>query len=378
MAVPLASLPREKVKRILVIKPSSIGDVVHTLPVVSALRRGFPDSFIAWMVEEEAADIVRGNPYLDEILLSGRKRWLRELKQNLPSLSTCREVWGFLRTLRARQFDLVIDLQGLLKSAVPGLLSGASFRLGYSKAREMSHILLTHRVLVDDGKMHSVDRYLAILPYLGIPVPAQEREFWISISERDEAAASRLLDGHGGSPGQIWIALNAPARWQSKRWPKERFAELGNRLVRHLRAHIVLTGSKGDRVEAEEIASLMGCNVTVAAGETSLKQLCGILKRVDLMVTCDSGPMHIAAAMGTPTVALFGPTDPKRTGPYGTGHKVLQGRMNCIPCFKRKCPENLCMKEITVEEVLAAAEGILTAGLLRSAHPDDDSKGGEA
>jgi ADP-heptose:LPS heptosyltransferase len=116
----------------------------------------------------------------------------------------------------------------------------------------------------------------------------------------------------------------------------------------------------------------------MAAGETSLKELCAILKRVDLMVTCDSGPMHIAAAMGTPTVALFGPTDPERTGPYGGGHKVLQGRMTCIPCFKRKCRENQCMREIEVEEVLAAAGEIVAAKASRFVHPVVDSGRREA
>ena len=351
------SIPREKIERILIVKPSSIGDVVHALPTVAALRWGFPDAFLAWMVEEEAADIVVGNPHLDEVIVSSRKRWRGELKQGSLRLSVLREMWEFLKMLRARRFDLVIDLQGLLKSGIPSFLSGAPYRLGYWEAREMSHVFLTHKVSVDNGKMHAVDRYLAILPVLGISVG--EKDFSIATTPGDEERMASLLESHGVQPGKIRIVLNAPTRWKSKRWPPEKFAELGDLLARRLGAKIILTGGQADLGLVEEIASLMLARPVVFAGKTSLKEFCCLLKQVDLMVTCDSGPMHIAAAMGTPTVALFGPTDPLRTGPYGMGHRVLQRRMDCIPCFKRTCPENRCLGEISLEEVFCAAEEIL-------------------
>ncbi|MDH7500066.1 MAG: lipopolysaccharide heptosyltransferase I [candidate division NC10 bacterium] len=353
-------IPLEEIDRILVVKPSSIGDVVHALPTVAALRRGIPDSFLAWMVEEEAADIVTGNPHVDEVIISSRKRWQKELKEKSTRGFAVRQMWEFLRMLRSRRFDLVIDLQGLLKSGIPIFLSGAPYRLGYSRAREMSHLFLTHRVLVDNGSMHSVDRYLEIVRFLGIYVG--EKEFSIQVSRGDEEAMANLLqqDGMGGKGTKI--ILNAPARWQSKRWPKEKFAQLGDQLASRLRAQIILTGSYSDRPLVEEIASLMGHHALNAAGRTSLKELCALLKKVDLVITCDSGPMHIAAAVGTPTVALFGPTDPKRTGPYGGTHRVLQRQMDCIPCFKRKCRDPHCLKEISVDEVFRAAEEVLSGG----------------
>jgi len=372
-------IPLEKISRILVVKPSSIGDVVHALPTVAALRQGFPDSFLAWMVEEEAADIVTGNPHVDEVIVSSRKRWQRELKEKTTRPFALRQMWEFLRMLRSRRFDLVIDLQGLLKSGIPILLSGAPYRLGYSRAREMSHIFLTHRVLVDNGSMHSVDRYLEIVRFLGIAVG--EKEFSIRMSQRDEQAMMDLLQEDRIGAQETKIVLNAPARWQSKRWPKENFAELGDQLASRLQAQIILTGSHSDRSLVQEIASLMGHRSLVAAGRTTLKELCALLKRVDLMVTCDSGPMHMAAAMGTPTVALFGPTDPKRTGPYGSVHRVLQRQMDCIPCFKRRCRENLCLKEISVGEVFRAAQEVLSSrgtsrgvGSLRFGKEDGASK----
>jgi lipopolysaccharide heptosyltransferase II len=245
----------------------------------------------------------------------------------------------------------------LLKSGIPSFLSGAPYRLGYLEAREMSHLFLTHKVSVDNGKMHSVDRYLAILSVLGISVG--EKDFSIVLTPGDQEGMANLLEGHGVLPGETRVVLNAPTRWQSKRWPQERFAELGDQLASRLGAKIILTGGRADQALVEEIASLMRVRPVVAAGKTSLKELCWLLREVDLLVTCDSGPMHIAAAVGTPTIALFGPTDPRRTGPYGRGHRVLQRQMVCIPCFKRDCPENLCLREIEVEEVFSAAKEAL-------------------
>jgi lipopolysaccharide heptosyltransferase I len=327
------------------------------LPAVAALRHGFPDSFLAWMVEEEASDIVSGNPHLDEVIVSSRKRWRRELKQKSRRLHALREMWEFLRLLRSREFDLVIDLQGLLKSGIPIFLSGAPYRIGFSQAREMSHIFLTHRVFVDNGSMHSVDRYLEVPRSLGISVT--EKEFSITIPERDAEAMADLMRIHGIGPEDRKVILNAPARWPSKSWPKESFAELGDQLASRIGAKIILTGGRADRSLVEEIASQMRTRPLVAAGRTTLKELCALFRKVDLVITCDSGPMHIAAALGTRTVALFGPTDPRRTGPYGMGHRVLQKQMDCVPCFKRRCPDNRCLKEITVEEVGEAAAEIL-------------------
>jgi len=359
MAKPHSSIPRERIERILVVKPSSLGDVVHALPAVAALRHGFPDAFLAWMVEEETAGIVAGNPHLDEVIVSSRKRWRREMKQGSSRLSALREAWEFLKVLRTRRFDLVIDLQGLLKSAIPSFLSGAPFRLGYARAREMSPLFLTHKVSVDHRSMHAVDRYLEITRFLGLAVG--EPEFYIAVSPREKEAARGLLREGGIAAGETTVILNAPTRWQSKRWPNDRFAELGDRLSCCLQARIILTGGREDRGLAGEIACRMHRPSVVVAGRTNLKELCALLKEVDLMITCDSGPMHIAAALGTPTVALFGPTDPKRTGPYGGGHRVLQGRADCAPCFKRSCPENRCLQGITVEEVFSAAEEALRA-----------------
>jgi ADP-heptose:LPS heptosyltransferase len=164
---------------------------------------------------------------------------------------------------------------------------------------------------------------------------------------------------HGIGPEDRKVILNAPARWPSKSWPKESFAELGDQLASRIGAKIILTGGRADRSLVEEIASQMRTRPLVAAGRTTLKELCALFRKVDLVITCDSGPMHIAAALGTRTVALFGPTDPRRTGPYGMGHRVLQKQMDCVPCFKRRCPDNRCLKEITVEEVGEAAAEIL-------------------
>jgi ADP-heptose:LPS heptosyltransferase len=186
-----------------------------------------------------------------------------------------------------------------------------------------------------------------------------EKDFSIAVTPEDKERMGSLLESLGVQPGEIQIVLNAPTRWQSKRWPQAKFAELGDLLASRLGARIILTGGRADLALVEEIASLMLARPVVLAGKTNLKEFCCLMKQVDLMVTCDSGPMHIAAAMRTPTVALFGPTNPLRTGPYGIGHRVLQQRMDCIPCFKRSCPENRCLREIPAEKVFCTAEEVL-------------------
>jgi len=354
------SIPKERLRRVLVVKLSSIGDVIHALPTVAALRRGFPESFLAWMVEEEAAGIVTGNPHVDETIVLPRRRWRKELGERSRRRKVLQEMWQFLKTLRAREFDLVVDLQGLFKSAIPVLLSGAPYRVGFSRGRELSPLFLTDRIEVDNGAMHSVDRYLEIPRYLG--VPAGGKDFTIAITEKEEGAVTRLLAGNGSFSGGIRVVLNAPARWESKRWPPENFARLGDRLARELKVQVILTGGTTDRPLVEGIASRMATRPLMLAGKTSLKELGALLKRVALVISCDSGPLHLAAAMGTPTLALFGPTDPMRTGPYGEGHRILQAKLDCTPCFRRRCSLNRCLSEITVEETFRQAEQMLHLG----------------
>lgn len=355
--------PMEQVKRILIIKPSSLGDVVNALPFLASLRRRYPDRHIAWLVEEEAAGLLLGHPLLDRVIVSGRRRWGRQLLVPLRWPSTMREIGRLIAELRSGRYDLIVDLQGLLKSALMLLSAGARFRVGFAGAREGSQRVLTHLVPLPLAPTHAVDRYLEAARFMGAD-PAS-KAFVFPSSPEDGLRAEALLTEAGVRPGDPVVALNPRARWPTKLWGEERFARLGEMLARGCGAKILVTGSLSDLPLANRLASRMDPAPFVLAGRTDLRLLIALLKRIDLLVTLDSGPMHLAAALGTPLVALFGPTDPRLNGPYGSEAVVLRVSLPCSPCLKRRCQireDRLCMRSISEEEVAAAASAILATG----------------
>ena len=341
---------------ILLVKLSALGDVIHTLPSLAALRRLYPRAHITWVVEEEAADLLMGHPDLDAVLVSGRKRWFRDLCRGRvrPLLA---EGPAFVRALRSRSYDLVIDFHGLFKSAVIVGLSAGKRRLGYDSLQELSGLVLTETIPERLDK-HAVDRYLDLVCHLGAPRP--EPVFPLpSLSEQD-ARMARLLREQGIDPDGPFVAISPQALWPTKGWPGERFSLLADRIAGDLGVPVVFTGTADAAMPAAPQRA--GAAVANLAGKTGLRDLACVLKRSSLLVTPDSGPMHLAAAVGTPTVALFGPTNPARTGPYGNAHVVLRRALACSPCYRKTCKTRECLDAIPVEEVFAAVEERLAQG----------------
>lgn len=333
-------------KKILIIKPSSLGDIVHALPAVAALRARYPQAHIAWLVKRQWAGIVERAEGVDQVwpVEGGIAGWLSQVS-----------------ALRAAAFDLVVDLQGLFRSAAMARLTGCSTRVGFANGREGSPLLYTTRVLVPALDMHAVDRYLLVAEALGAPVrPVPPVRF--RIRAEDEEAVNRLLSPHGLVPGGGWIAMNVSARWPTKRWPLERFAVVADGLQREGAGRVVLIGGPDERTDAASLKALMQTAPVDLTGQTSPGLLPALLESAALLVTNDSGPMHVAAAVGTPVVAVFGPTSPVRTGPYGAGHAVLTHAVPCSPCFSRTCrnAEPLaCLKGIAPEAVVQVATRFL-------------------
>ncbi len=358
-----------EVRRLLLVKPSSLGDVIHALPTAGALRRRFPAAHLAWLVEEESADVVRGTAAVDEVIVSGRRRWLRALAAGRGAGRTLGEFRALLRTLRAGNFDLVVDLQGLLKSAIYVLATGARMRVGLSTGREGSRLACTHVVEAPAGE-HAVERYLRAAWALG--APDGPRDFPIAVPPEAAAEADRILAEAGGAVagvagerGRLPLAVLHPAaRWPTKQWTPEAFAAVGDRIADAMGAAVVITGGRADVGAGEAVRTRMRRPALNLAGRTPLKVLAAILRRAAIMVTVDSGPMHLAAALGTPLVALFGPTAPSRTGPYGTGpRRVLQEVLPCVPCLERRCripDQRLCMRSLDPHRV--ASEALALAG----------------
>lgn len=329
-------------RRILFIKPSSLGDIVHSLPALAALRRRWPQARITWLVKRQWAELLERVEGLDQVWAvgSGPARWLSEVPR-----------------LRAERFDLAVDLQGLFRSALLAWLAGCPVRIGFANGREGSPLFYTQRVAVPTAEMHAVDRYLLVAEALGAARPARP-EFRFLILPDDREQVSDVLADAGVQAGSPWVAMNVSARWPTKRWPAESFAAVANRLHRDGAGPVVLIGGPEDRPEARAVQSLAReTAIRDLTGRTPLSLLPALLQAASVLVTNDSGPMHVAAAVGTPVVALFGPTSPVRTGPYGTAHRVLTHQVPCRPCFSRRCAnaiERECLRGIEPGQVVEA------------------------
>ena len=329
------------VQRLLIVKPSSLGDVVHALPTLAALRRRFPLARLSWLVKREWAEVLEGQPDLDEVL----------------AVDLSVKGWpAAVRAVREGRFDLVVDLQGLLRSAVLGWASGSPARVGFANGREGSPWCYTHRVPVPDVSMHAVDRYLLLARFLGAesekPGPAA---FCLPRDPAADARVDALLAAAGVRAGTRLVALNPSARWITKRWPAESFAAVGDWLQRYGGARVAVVGSGKERSAGDDVIRLMQTTPLDLVGKTTMKELIALLRRLRVFITNDSGPMHLAAAVGTPVIAPFGPTDPGRTGPYGDGHHVLRSSVPCSPCFSRRCANPVtveCLTAIRPQQVI--------------------------
>lgn len=375
---------------ILIIKLSAIGDVIHTLPALELLRCHFPDSRITWVVEERASGILYGHPLITRLIVSNRKRWLSDL--GIPSrwYGLYKEVRHFLAEFRAVHYDLVIDFQGLFKSALLVLLSRGRHKVGYDRTRELSYLVLNHRIAAPSPDEHAVSRNVALVHAVcQSPWAADDRCFQpsrsaalrteedrhhpaspptvghaapsavIALSEMDTQNVEHLLQDAGLDGKKPLIVVNAPAGWESKRWGMSRTAALADLLIERYGARIVYTGATHDDAYIRDILSYMKNPALNAAGRTSLKELACLMKRADLLITTDSGPMHLAATLGTPIVALFGPTAPWRTGPYAAPAEIVNKQLPCAPCFKKKCSSMVCMNGIEVGDVIHAVEKLM-------------------
>ncbi|MBN1547666.1 MAG: glycosyltransferase family 9 protein [Syntrophaceae bacterium] len=336
---------------VLIVKLSAVGDVIHTLPSLTALRNLYPSAHITWLIEEAAADIVRDHPDLDGVIISRRKAWLKEIKAG-HLREPLREIGAFLRALRDRNYDLVIDFHGLFKSAVLVFLVRGKRKLGYDSYQELSGLFYNEKIPEDMHK-HAVDRYLDFPRYLGAASVTPEFKIAVGSDNREKVDALLAVNQIRGP----FIAINPMAYWDTKLWREEHFAALCDRIGEAYGISVVLTGQPAPSLE--KIRAMSRYGVINLEGQTTLKDLAELYRRAVLLITTDSGPMHLAAAMDTPVVALFGPTDAQRTGPYGARHMIIREPLSCAPCFRKQCREMTCMENITVEKVFAAVQDML-------------------
>jgi heptosyltransferase-1 len=351
--------------RILIVKLGSIGDIVHTLPSLAAIRRALPNAEVSWVVESRAAEILRSNPVLDRLIVIDTKA----LRRGLMSGETLRAPRQQLRLLRASAFDLALDFQGLIKSAMIARLSGARRIVGFAREalREPpSRILLQETVQVPKG-LHVIRKNLALVEgALRIPIPfeAEEFQFPIAIDQthEDEAANAVGLD-------RPYAILNPGGGWPTKLWSAEKFGLLADELWNHFRLHSLLTSGPGEE-ELTRRAMSSSKSGKARAGSLSLKGLCALAKYADVYVGGETGPTHLAIAMGAPVVGLLGPTEWWRNGsPNPKDICVERTDIDCREnCHRRSCSKWICM-DIDVERVLhAVSERLARAGRIAPAH----------
>ncbi len=337
--------------RILIIKPSSLGDIIHALPVLAGVRRTWPDAHVAWLVGTQFAPILADHPLIDDLITFDRRRYGSMWYNPAANLA----FWRFVGRLRRERFDLVLDLQGLIRSGLMSLFSGAGQRVGFAAAREGAAACYNRRVACPPGMTHAVERNLHLARAVGIDVDPVA--FPVAITEDEHRAADEKL---APLAGDAFIAVLPGTRWATKQWPPASFAKL----IEQLDRPAVLLGAPDERHLAEQVLAATRVRPLDLVGRTSLRELVAILARADGVVCCDSGPMHIAAALGRPLVALFGPTDATRTGPFSERAVVLERRLSCRPCRKRTCPlqHQACLRELSADVVSARVREHLGSG----------------
>lgn len=331
---------------VALVKLSSLGDVVHALPVAATLRARLPGARLTWIVERREAALLSGYPALDEVLTVDTRLWRRA--RSASGIASAVGALGALRRrLGAGRFDVALDLQGLLKSGLLARLTCAPVRIGFSVARcrePLSALFTNRRVTPPAEARHVVDQCLALLEPLGI------RERVLEFQLPSEAGAETRIDdvfaAAGMKPRNRVVVLNPGAGRRNKRWPVDRFRALAAWLADEAAAHVLVVWGPGEEAEARAIVGEPAPGRLALAPETTLPELIAILRRASLLVAGDTGPLHLAAAVGTSCVGIYGPTRAQRNGPYGPGHRVLEGRGGRVD-------------EVGVEAVCAAAAELL-------------------
>lgn len=345
-------LPSRSFERILLIKPSSLGDVIHALPVLHGLRQRFPGAAVDWLVASAFAPLLEGHSMITRLVPFDRRRYGRMTTSPRASAEFLR----FVADLRRRRYDLVIDLQGLFRSGFLAWCTRASIRIGFVDAREAARLFYTHRIRPPRGDIHAVDKnYLVAGPLGFASVPIR---FDLGLDAELGRSAADLLKAHELPTNRPLVAVAPGARWETKRWPADRFAATMKSLRAAQPCDFILIGGQDEAETCARLTSACTPPPVNLAGKTGLKELSALMARADVILCHDSGVAHLAVALNRPLVCLTGPTNPLRTGPYGRLHDVLRLDLPCAPCYFRtraQCPHHhRCMQELGVEQVVDA------------------------
>jgi lipopolysaccharide heptosyltransferase I len=341
----------------LIVKISSLGDVIHAFAFVNRLKAEKPDTVIDWVVSDIYTELVEAVEGVRNVIPFRRNDW----KHNWWKPKTFREVASFIKTIRSEKYDICLDLQGLFRSGLITYLSGASLTAGFADGREGSRIFYQKKIGTKGARgVHAVDKLLGALDVAGVSTQTDRPDFGFTIPDSFGESAGAILR-ETGIKGE-YLVFHTGARWKTKLWPDRYWRALAETVYSNHSIPIAFTGTSEDSEPVAEITSGLSYAKNLC-GKGNLLELASILRGAKFMVTVDSGPMHMAAALGVPMAAIFGPTSPKKTGPVSAGKiKIFSENIECVPCFKRRCGRNHeCMTGI---EPGAVAAGI--AGMIRN------------
>jgi lipopolysaccharide heptosyltransferase I len=323
--------------KILIIKPSSLGDIIHTLPMLNALVLSFPKSEIHWVVARGFEDIIKGHPMINKLWVINKDSW----KKPSMIINTLGEFVQMFKALKFEDYDIVFDVQGLFRSGVLAYATRSQIIVGFEESREGSSCFYTHKIK-GGINIHAVDRYLKLAASIGcrtedasFPMPFFEDSEFVTKIKRDMGSYAVIIPG---------------ARKKANRWGAEKYG----RLASMLNIRFLIVGGRSDDEIGQKIETIAGSKALSIVGKTDFKELICVLKDAKYVISNDTGPMHIAAALGTPVIAIFGPANPARTGPYGKKNIVIKSEVPCSPCYRRECKDPKCMNEISVEQVYRA------------------------
>ena len=342
-------------QKFLIIKLSSIGDIVHALPFLRTLRANRPNAYIAWIIEESFQDLIKCNPDLDEVIPVRTRYWRKNI-----NIKSWNEIYQIRKLLKKRQFDWTFDLQGLIKTGLIARMTGAPNRAGFhrSNCREKINAWFNnHRSKYLSTDSHIVDRCLSQLSILGDFHP--QAEFSLPIGEKDEHISKAFMVKNSKLTEKPIAGINPGAGFPTKLWSIERYARFADKLTEELGFSILLTWGPGEEEMVRNIAESMKQKSWIAPA-TTIAESIGLYKKLSLFVGSDSGPFHICWALGIPTVSVWGPTDPNRNGAYSKNHKAVFHKLNCSFCWKRQCPLGTteCMDKVTVQNMFDATKKI--------------------
>lgn len=356
----MGMLITKKPDKILIIRLSAIGDVIHVLPALKLLRSHFPESKIAWLVEDKASDILTGHPDIDEVIVFPRRKWQREILKINKTLNTLSDIISFYKRLRGEHYDLTIDFQGNLKSGIMNLITGSGKRVGFGRGycKEFNYLTTRYQVFPPGKKMHRIDKNLFLLKELGIENGFQRPK--LPVFKADKKYISKFIKTDINPSRPIIIIHPGTSKFGSyKQWPPLNYALLADMILDTYKANVVFTWGPYEFGVVKEIVKEMKHKALPACETRSIKQLIELIRHASLFIGGDTGPLHIASILDIPVVGIYGPKDPEIYGPYNGKAIVIKKDVPCSPCRKRTCGDPICMSSILPDDVFRGVSKLM-------------------